>query len=323
MGNASLPHDRVVLGRLIANRYLVEGPCERTQLCATYRAYHLGTDRSVLLRILPDRSGVTQDACRRALSIAERVSALPDPHLGRTLDVGLVAGRFPFAVYEYSKGRSLAAWLEQTGPFTSERVIAIGRQMSSALASAHDAGVAHGDLRLDNFWLESLACRPEWVRVLGFGLSELPSAEREGSGSGVFPSSTRRAAEAERLPRHGLRGDLRAFGACLYQLASGSPPAACGVPNSGSEALAAMAWAGHRAIARGLSLLIQRCLQPQGDASDPSMGELSAEFERLESSSTSLASEPPASRPPVITVHAPAPRARVALGQPKVIVKGG
>ena len=323
MGNAILPHDRVVLGRLIANRYLVEGPCERTQRCASYRAYHLGTDRSVLLRILPDRAGVTQDACRRALAIAERVAALPDPHLGRTLDVGLVAGRFPFAVYEYSKGRSLAAWLEQTGPFTSERVIAIGSQMSGALASAHGAGVAHGDLRLDNFWLESLACRPEWVRVLGFGLSELPAAERDGTDSGVFPSSTRRAAEAERLPPHGLRADLRGFGACLYQLASGSRPAAGGEGGAGSDVLAAVAWAGHRAIARGLSLLIQRCLQPQGDAGYQSMGELSADFERLESSATSLASEPPAGRPPVTAIHAPPPRTRVASGQPKVIVKGG
>jgi serine/threonine protein kinase len=322
VGNASLPHDRVVVGRLIANRYLVEGPCERTQLCASYRAYHLGADRSVLLRILPERSGVTQSACRRALSIAERVAALPDPHLGRTLDVGLVAARFPFAVYEYSKGRSLAAWIEQTGPFASERLIAIGRQMAGALGSAHAAGVVHGDLRLENFWLESLACRPEWVRVLGFGLSELPALEREGSSSGVFPSSTRRAAEAERLAPHGLRADLRAFGACLYQLASGSLPASGGAPG-GSETLAAGGSAGRRAAARGLSLLIQRCLQPQSDAAYQSMDELDADFERLERSASRLTSEPPASRPPVTAIHAPAPRARVALGQPKVIVKGG
>ena len=323
MGNAILPNDRVVLGRLIANRYLVEGLCERTPHCASYRAYHLGTDRSVLLRILPDRSGATQEACRRALSIAERVSALPDPHLGRTLDVGLVAGRFPFAVYEYSKGRSLAAWLEQTGAFSSERVIAIGRQMSSALDSSHAAGVAHGSVGLNNFWLESLACRPEWVRVLGFGLSELPASERDVSCSGVFPSSTQRAAQDARAPRQGVRADIRAFGACLYELASGSPPVTDGLSRAGAEARAVVAWAGHRAVARGLSLLIQRCLQAQGDAGYQSMGEVSADFERLESNAASLAAAPPANRPPITAIHAPAPRARVAVGQPKVIVKGG
>ena len=53
-----------MLGRLIAHRYLVEGPCERTPSSTSYRAYHLKLDRSVLLRILPERNGTTRDACR-------------------------------------------------------------------------------------------------------------------------------------------------------------------------------------------------------------------------------------------------------------------
>jgi serine/threonine-protein kinase len=310
-----------VLGRLIANRYLVEGSCERTPGSASYRAYHLSLDRSVLLRILPERQGTTLDACRRALAIAERVSTLSNPHLGRTLDVGLIADCFPFVVYEYSKGRSLAGLLEQAGPFTAERSIKIGRQLAGALETAHEAGVLHGSLRLDNFWLESLACRPEWVRLLGFGLAELPDSEREGATSGVFPSTPRREGSAEGdLPRLALRADIYAFGASLYQLASGSPPAWVS-PAAGAVATAP--WTGQRAIARGLSLLIQRCLYPQPENAYQSLSEVSADLERLEGSAASLASEPPGSRPPVTAVHAPAPRARVAVGQPKVIVKGG
>src|SRR5262249_12726145 len=95
-----LPDDRDVLGRLIANRYLIQAPCERTRTSVGYRAYHLALDRMVLLRILPARSGVTREACRRALALAERVSGLPSAHLGRCLDVGLVEGRFPFVVQE-------------------------------------------------------------------------------------------------------------------------------------------------------------------------------------------------------------------------------
>jgi len=322
VGHASLPNDNAVLGRLIANRYLVEGPCEHTPGSASYRAYHLGLDRSVLLRILPDRQGTTLDACRRALAIAEQVSALPNPHLGRTLDVGLIAGRFPFVVYEYSKGRSLAGLLEEAGPFSAERSIKIARQLAGALETAHGAGVLHGSLRLDNFWLESLACRPEWVRLLGFGLAELPNAERDGASSGVFPSTTRREAGGDgELPRLALRADIYAFGTCLYQLASGSPPV--WLTPAGTGGVAVPPWTGQRAVARGLSLLIQRCLYPQPENAYQSLSEVSADLERLESSAATLASEPPGSRPPVTAVHAPAPRARVAVGQPKVIVKGG
>jgi serine/threonine protein kinase len=323
LANDSLPDDRAVFGRLIANRYLVEGPCERTPSSTSFRAYHLGLDRSVLLRILPDRRGTTLAACRRALAIADRVSALSNPHLGPTLDVGMIGGRFPFVVYEYSKGRSLAALLEETGPFTAERSIKIGTQLAGALETAHEAGVPHGSLQLDNFWLESLACRPEWVRVLGFGLSELPDAERDGASSGVFPSAARReGGAAGELPRLALRADIYAFGTCLYQLASGSPPAWM-TPVAGARGPAVPPWTGQRAVARGLSLLIQRCLYQQPENAYQSLSEVRCDLERLENSAATLASEPPGSRPPVTAVHAPAPRARVAVGQPKVIVKGG
>jgi serine/threonine protein kinase len=324
VGNASLPSDRAVLGRLVANRYLVEQLCQRTSASASYRAHHVGLDSSVLVRILPEREGTTQDACRRALAIAERVSTLPDPHLGRTLDVGLVAGRFPFVVYEYSKGRSLAALLEETGPFASERAISIGRQCASALETAHQAGILHGNLCLDNLWLESLTCRPEWLRVLGFGLAELPDAERDCASSGVFPSSAGHAAGAGRqLPRLGLRADIYAFGLCLQQLASGSLPAWPGPSGSAREVGAALPWTGQRAVARGLSLVIQRCLYRETQGTYQSLSQVNRALEQLEGGAGALASPSPGSRPPVTAVHSPAPRARVAMGQPKVIVKGG
>ena len=323
MGNASLPNDRAVLGRLIANRYLVEGPCERTAASASYRAYHVGLDRSVLVRILPERQGTTQDACRRALAIAERVALLPDPHLARTLDVGLVAGRYPFVVYEYSKGRSLAALLAETGPFKTGRAISIGKQLAGALETAHEARVLHGRLCLDNLWLESLVCRPEWLRVLGFGLWELPEAERDSASSGVFPSTARReAAPGAQLPRLALRADIYAFGTCLYQLASGSLPAWAGSEGDGLDASDAPS-TGQRAVARGLSLLIQRCLYREPQGTYQALSEVSRDLERLETSALALASEPSHSRPPVTAVHTPARRARVAVAQPKVIVKGG
>jgi len=102
-------------------------------------------------------------------------------------------------------------------------------------------------LCLDNMWLESLASRPEWLRVLGFGLAELPDAERDSASSGVFPSSAGRAAgSAEQLPRLRLRADIYAFGLCLYQLASGSLPAWPGPPGSDREAMA-------KGMAKGLA----------------------------------------------------------------------
>jgi serine/threonine-protein kinase len=324
VGNAYLPHDRSVLGRLIANRYLVEGLCESTPAGVSYRAYHLKLDRSVLVRILPECNAATQEACRRALATAERVSTLSNPHLGRTLDVGLVESRYPFLVYEYSKGHSLAALLAQSGPFPVERLLPIARQLTGALETAHEASVLHGRLQLEHCWLESLACRPEWLRLLGFGLADLPEVEADASSSGVFPSTARTSEGDRQLSQLGLRADIYGLGACLYQLASGTPLGWAALPRAGLDPqLGALPWTGTRAVERGLSLLIQRCLYLLPDRPYRSVGDIGRDLDRLEGSTAALAPDPPRLRPPVTAIHAPAPRARVAMGQPKVIVKGG
>jgi serine/threonine protein kinase len=322
--NVDLPQDRDLIGRLIANRYLIESVCERTRSAASYRAYHLALDRAVLLRVLPPRHGVSRDACRRAYAIAERVSGLPSAHIGRTLDVGLVAGRFPFLVQEYSKGRSLQALLEERGPLEPQRVITLGRQLSSALETAHAAGVLHGSLRPDSIWLESLSDRPEWLRLFGFGNRELPDGEFEGPESGVYPRAPGNLGVLSAHEQRGLRADIYGFGACLYELASGARPSwtpgdVAAIPDSD---LATAPGLGRRAVLRGLARVLERCLFLLPDTNYQSMRQVNIDLGHLEISARAFCPETLISRQPVTAVAAPPRRARgVLVGGPKVIVR--
>lgn len=325
VANVELPEDRDLIGRLIANRYLIESVCERTRSGASYRAYHLALDRAVLLRILPARSGVTRDACRRAYGVAERVSGLPSAHIGRTLDVGLVAGRFPFLVQEYSKGRSLQAVLEERGPLEPQRVITLGRQLSSALETAHAAGVLHGSLRPDSIWLESLSDRPEWLRLFGFGTGELPDVEFEGPDSGVYPRAPGNLSALPSDKQPGLRTDIYAFGACLYELASGVRPSWTpgDVAAILDSDLASAPGLGPRVVLRGLARVLERCLFLLPDTNYQSMRQVNIDLEHLEISARAFCPETLASQQPVTGVAAPPRRARgVRVGGPKVIVRG-
>ena len=327
VGNDTLFGRDDVLGRLIANRYLVEETCELTAAGSSYRAYHVGDDQSVLLRILPARSGMTREACRRALTRAETASALPSPHVTRTLDVGFVAGRWPFVVSEYSKGRTLAAIVNQTGPLGIKRLLPIALQLTSALLSAHAAGIAHGAIGLGNLWLESLPSKPEWLRIMGFGLSELPGPDSEGPISGIFMSSARpdNVSPPTCAPSE-IRADIHALGSSLYELACGFRPP------WGSSVMAGILdsdfadWASteQRSLIRGFALIIQRCLQLVPDTSYDSLAQVSHDLAALEQRTAAQALAPFARDPSVAAVHLPAPRARgVLLGEPKVIVRGG
>jgi len=318
--SSSLPDDDAVVGRVIANRYLIEAPCERTQHGSIYRAQYLMTDRTVLLRVLPARAGLTRHGCRDALAIAERAAALSSPHVARTLDVGAVADRWPFVVSEYSKGKTLAALVAGAGGLGVLRTLAIGRQLASALALAHLARLTHGPLRLDGIWAESPGGRPEWVRLLDFGLAELDEASFERAESGVFPSGMRDGS-GDGFSHRTAQGDLQALGAALYELATG---AAASWSSNASAAFDAgcgsSGWSGERGLARGLALVVERCLGLVPGRRYETMSELLEELEALADTATTLRSAP-TSTGPVTAVHAPPRRASVALGGPKVIVR--
>lgn len=319
--SSSLPDDAAVIGRVIANRYLIETPCERTQHGSIYRAQYLMTDRTVLLRVLPARAGLTRHGCRDALAIAERAAALASPHVARTLDVGAVADRWPFVVSEYSKGRTLAALVAGAGGLGVLRALAIGRQLASTFALAHLARLTHGPLRLDGIWAEAPGGRPEWVRLLDFGLAELDEASFERAESGVYPSGMRDAT-GDGFTRRTAQSDVQSLGASLYEIATG---AAATWASNASAAFDARCdgsgWSGERALARGLALVVERCLGLAPGRRYETMAELADELEALADTATALRS-PSAPIGPVTAVHAPPRRASVALGGPKVIVQG-
>lgn len=319
-----LPDDADIVGRLVAGRYLIEEPLERAPHALIYRARHLVSDRSILLRVFEERSGVTRAVCRDALAFAERAAGLPSSHVARALDVGVVAERWPFMVSEYSKGKTLAAVLQEGGPLPLTRVLPVARQLAGVLSMAHAARMVHGELHLSSIWVESPSGRTEWIRLLDFGMSELPPAGFTLANSGVFPSCARRPGVADGFSPGGVLADIQGLGVTLYQLASGTPVdwAEPAVAASLDMRFSGASWSGERALLRGFSLIVERCLGLVPESHYRSMEELAHNLDALSATAAALGTLREPSSPPVTAVHAPARRARVTLGGPKVIVRG-
>jgi serine/threonine protein kinase len=321
---SSLPDDAGVVGCLIANRYLIEEPCERTDASAIYRARHLHAGQIVLLRVLDGRAIVNHERCHDALALAERAGALPSPHVARTLDVGVVAERWPFVVSEYTKGRTLAGTIRREGPLPLRRLLPIARAVAGALSVAHAAGLLHGELLASGVWVESPSGRPDWVRLLDFGIQDLREPGVRASASGVYRNSAFTGAAAFSTAE--LRSDIQALGLLLYELASG--PAVASRSSDLAELLDSRcsepAWGGERALARGFARVVERCLSFVPEAGYRSMGAVCRDLGALAEAEFALHRATSERRPPPVTaIHAPARRARVALGGPKVIVRGG
>jgi hypothetical protein len=69
------------------------------------------------------------------------------PNIVQVYDAGFTAEGRSFIIMDYVAGGSLAQRIERTGPLPWRDVLATGVKVAGALATAHEANVAHGDVR--------------------------------------------------------------------------------------------------------------------------------------------------------------------------------
>jgi hypothetical protein len=240
----------------------VLGPIRQDGSGVSYRAWSPGENGPVTLWI--DGRRVEDDPIR-AERLARQAIALErvrHPNLAEVVRFDEFGGRL--AVVERNAGRGVVDPDPEggslPGPSEVRRAVATGLQAARGLAALHQAGLIHGDLKV-----EALA-RGDDGRVIltGLGRAAPPVEEAEPSEPIALPDPS------------AAREDLRALGRVLFELVTGT---AVGV----SEAL------GDRPtpksinprVPAALSDLIERLMRPDDPGDDLTITEVVAELERL------------------------------------------
>ena len=177
-------------------------------------------ERRVALKCLI-ASGATRDEDQaRILREARAAARLNHPNIAAVYDV-LQQDDRTFIVMEYVEGENLASkMMRERMPIAQVR--RIGRQLASALASAHAQGVIHRDLKPANIHITADGT----VKVLDFGVAKLEPA---GGGEHTI-SSTNPGTPIYMSPEQlfgqplDARSDIYSAGVILYQLATGQRP---------------------------------------------------------------------------------------------------
>ena len=194
-----------------------------------YRASDSRLGREVAIKVLPADLSVDASRVRRFEKEARSASALNHPNIVTVYDIGISEG-LSYIAMERVDGETLRQLLEG-GALPFRKLLPIAAQIADGLARAHEAGIVHRDLKPENV----MVTRDGLVKILDFGLAKLSST---GSGSG----------EGSRLPTMtgttpgvimgtvgymspeqasgvavDFRSDQFAFGAMLYEMATGSP----------------------------------------------------------------------------------------------------
>jgi len=137
-----------------------------------YEAIHQDLDKRVALKVLHEE--VTSDPTSRQRFLQEgRVAAsIHHPHVVELFDVGQEGGRL-YLVMELLEGRSLADQYDVHGAMEVSRVVDLLLPVCAALATAHEAGVVHRDLKPDNIFLAKARHGAIQPKLLDFGISKL------------------------------------------------------------------------------------------------------------------------------------------------------
>jgi TolB-like protein/Tfp pilus assembly protein PilF len=206
--------------------YEIRGPLGAGGMGEVYLARDTRLGRDVAVKLLPPGLSDDTDRLARFEHEARTVAALNHPGIV-TLHAVEEAGGVRFLVMERVSGRTLAAVIGSDG-LPIGRILELAVPMADALAAAHDKGIVHRDLKPNNVMVTDEG----HVKILDFGLAKAGAVISPGDGDaattlartvagqivGTIPYMAPEQCRGEPVD---TRADLFAFGAILYEMATG------------------------------------------------------------------------------------------------------
>jgi serine/threonine protein kinase len=210
-------------GELIVGRYRLVSCLGRGAMGVVWQAHDERLHRTVAIKqlLLPARltDSEAEEASRRAMREGRITARLHHPHAIAVFDVAEHKGQ-PCLIMEYLASRSLATVLSSRGVLLPEEVADIGRQIASALAAAHQAGIVHRDIKPGNV----LLAEDGTTKITDFGVSHAVGDVTVTATGMLAGTPAYLAPEVAQGHRASFSSDVFSLGATLYTALEGTPP---------------------------------------------------------------------------------------------------
>nr|WP_153817530.1 serine/threonine-protein kinase [Polyangium spumosum] len=225
------PNADPLIGQIIDARYEVVSVLGEGGTGSVYEVRHTTLGRRFALKVL--RADIARDAqiVTRFIQEAKAAAAIGHPNIVAVSDFGEVvpdksaplSSKVPYFVMELLTGSSLASVLRSERILPADRTAAIGLQCALGLASAHEAGVIHRDLKPDNVFLVRSGDR-EFVKLLDFGLAKIAGTSRVTRQGIIFGTPHYMSPEQAMGQPVDHRTDIYALGVIMYECLTGRVP---------------------------------------------------------------------------------------------------
>lgn len=221
--------DDPLIGELVAGRYKVLAKMGEGGMGTVYLAEHVAIEKRLALKVLLPGYARKADLKERFLREARAAAAIGHENIVDITDFGETPDKSVFFAMEFLDGHDLSYHLKEAGAIDWPRAKRILLQICRALGAAHAKRIVHRDMKPENIFLVDREGRPDFVKVLDFGIAKVTGSAAEGehrlTRTGmIFGTPEYMSPEQAQGHSPDHRVDIYAVGVIMYEVLTGVVP---------------------------------------------------------------------------------------------------
>ncbi len=209
----------MLVGKRISDRYKILELIGGGGMSNVYLAHDMILNRDVAIKILRYDFSNEDELHRRFQREALSATSLTHPNIVSVYDVG-DDGDLHYIVMEYVQGKTLKQYIQEFAPISPARSVHIMKQLTSAIANAHENHIIHRDIKPQNILMDAEGN----VKITDFGIAMTLSATSFTQTNSVLGTVHYLSPEQARGGTATNQSDIYALGIVLYELLTGELP---------------------------------------------------------------------------------------------------
>ena len=206
---------------VLADRYEIQWFMDSGGTSEIYLANDRWYQRWVVIKQLTAELAGDPEVRRRFLHEATAAREIDHPNVVQVETVVEPEDQPPFLVMEALVGETLGDMLRRETCLPVPQVLRLVREIASALAATHAAGIVHRDVKPDNIFLLGPPGAPEGLKLIDFGMAKVKTI----ACSGIVLGTVQYMAPEQVLvePVDG-RTDVYGLGVMMFRMLTGHLP---------------------------------------------------------------------------------------------------